>query len=391
MSPVIVLDRDIPFVEDIFSGIGEIVAVSGHEIGPYIVSRADAVIVRSITRIDETLLSGSSVTFVGTATAGIDHLDTEFLSDAGIRWSHAPGANAQSVVEYVLASISVIARRRNESIVGKTLGVIGCGQVGERLCKVAASLGMSVVRNDPPRAEREGGIGFESIQTCIRSSDILSIHTPLTLEGPFATHHLLDASLLRQAKPGAWLVQAARGGVVHERDALAARREGILGALVLDVFENEPTPSEESIHVADLATGHIAGYSRDAKRNGVLMMREAVINHFGLVDLQEDNSIATESVGDRVVLPVEIFDPEHPTWMESVVRQVYDIRSDDARFRRQMKNALEKTTAFHRYRAHYPARYAWSRFSAQPRNDKEARVLAALGFNVTRGASDQVE
>ncbi len=130
MSPVIVLDRDIPFVEDIFSGIGEIVAVSGHEIGPYIVSRADAVIVRSITRIDETLLSGSSVTFVGTATAGIDHLDTEFLSDAGIRWSHAPGANAQSVVEYVLASISVIARRRNESIVGKTLGVIGCGQVG---------------------------------------------------------------------------------------------------------------------------------------------------------------------------------------------------------------------------------------------------------------------
>lgn len=385
------LDRDIPFIEEIFSGIGEIVAVSGHEIGPDVVDRADALIVRSITRIDKNLLSSSSVRFVGSATAGIDHLDTEFLSASGIHWANAPGANARSVVEYVLAAISVIAGRRGKSVRGKTLGVIGCGQVGERLCRTAEAMGLRVLRNDPPRAQVEGSDSFVDLDTCVRHSDILSVHTPLTDMPPFATRHLLDERTLEQAKPGAWLVHAARGCVVEEAAALLARKEGRLGALVLDVFDGEPLPGQQAILIADLATGHIAGYSRDAKRAGAEMMRDAVVAHFGLGTDTSHRASASHAGPALLTLPESCQDPMDPEWMDAVVRQVYDIRDDDRRFREVMKatdagTASEEATrqararAFHEYRATYPARYTWSRYEAAPRNQAEAAMLSALGF-----------
>ena len=394
MSPVIVLDRDIPFIEEIFSGIGRIVVVSGHEIGPDVLSGADAVIVRSITRIDENLLSGSSVQFVGTATAGIDHLDTEFLSRSGIHWAHAPGANAQSVVEYVLASISVIARRDGQPVIGKTLGVIGCGQVGERLCRLAKSLGLRVLRNDPPRAEREGGHGFVDLEECVAAADVLSVHVPLTYSGSHPTQDLLDDRLLKMIKRGAWLIHSARGGIVAESAAMRARSEGQLGALVLDVFENEPMPSLKAIESADLATGHIAGYSRDAKRAGAVMMRDAVMAHFGLRLSANEPPSNTVGANRALRLPASVADPHHPEWMDAVVSQVYDIRTDDSRFRQVMieqdGGELRKegpdviqTKAFHEYRASYPARYTWSRYRAEPRNAQEAQALSALGFTIT--------
>jgi erythronate-4-phosphate dehydrogenase len=391
VSPVIVLDRDTPFLEEIFSGIGHIVAVSEHEIGADVLSAADAVIVRSITRVDKNLLSGSSVRFVGTATAGIDHLDTEFLSRSGIKWAQAPGANAQSVVEYVLAAISVIAARRKTSMLDKTLGVIGYGQVGERLCQVAESLGMRVMRNDPPRAEQEGADGFVDLQECVRSADILSVHVPLTQSGSHPTLQLLDERVLEMSKPGAWLIQAARGGVVKESAAIAARREGVLDALVLDVFENEPTPTDGAIDSADLATGHIAGYSRDAKRVGAMMMRSALVEHFGLRPKDEEQAASPEDPISTLKLPDSVRDPADPAWMDAVLRQVYDIRVDDFRFRQEMRKThgtreslqareLARSEAFHGYRASYPARFTWSRYKVEPRNVREANVLSALGF-----------
>lgn len=396
MSPIIVIDRDIPYVEEIFSGVGRIVAISGHEIGPQTVKSADALIVRSITPIDETLLSGSQVQFVGSATAGMDHIDTEFLFASGIRWALASGANARSVVDYTLATMSVIASRRNECVLNKTLGVIGCGQVGERLARVAESLGMDVLRNDPPRATEEGASEFVDLSRCLAESDIISVHVPLTSGGSFPTSALLAASEFVRMKPGAWLVQSSRGGVVDEQAAVEARKTGILDALVLDVFEGEPLPSLTVIDTADLATGHIAGYSRDAKRAGALMMRAAVLEHFNLTRQSAssgmDSSAGAGSVGESDVLIPEyaLGNPSDPTWMDGVVRQVYDVREDDRRFRAAMKNAADEETraeAFHAYRANYPARYDWSRYTVKSDNDEEAATLKALGFATTRKAS----
>lgn len=386
-SPVIVLDRDIPHAEDIFSGVGRVMAVHGHEIASETVRKADILIVRSITRIDESLLSGSSVGFVGTATAGIDHLDTEFLSESGISWANAPGANAESVVEYVLASIAVIASRDNTPWQSRTLGVVGCGHVGERLCRRGEALGMRVLRNDPPRARAEDGGKFVPLSTLLAESDIVSIHTPLTVGGEDQTHRLLDKDAIATMKSGAWLIQSSRGGVVDEAAAVQARRSGRLGALVLDVFENEPDPDAESVAAADLATGHIAGYSRDAKRGGVLMIRDAVLEYLGSESAQDKES--GPSHGD-VQWPLDEqgtpMSPGHPDWLDAVVRQVMDIRADDARFRQVVRSA-NAAQAFHQYRADYPIRHAWSKYLASG-NPSERKWLAALGFTVRNdGAS----
>lgn len=381
MKPLLVVDRDIPFAEEILSGLGEMRSVPGHQIGPDTVQDADAIVVRSITRVDASLLEGSSVRFVGTATAGIDHIDRAWLDTAGVAWASAPGANAQSVVEYALAAMTVIASRREVSWANRTLGVVGCGEVGQRLADRAALVGMRVLRNDPPRAEREGADGFVPLTYLLGQSDIVSVHVPLELDGAHPTRNLIDVEGLALMKPGAWLIQSSRGGTVEEAAAVRARSSGHLGALVLDVFENEPDPAAAAIDAADIATGHIAGYSRDAKRNGVLMIRDALQRHFGVQDTGE-RAERVEPHFLRLPSPKQgtLPDPDGTAWMDPLMSQVMDLRGDDARFRRVMREAENRALAFHTYRASYPARYGWSRYGAVPRSRAEQEMLKALGF-----------
>jgi len=376
LSPRIVLDAHIPGAADVFSSIGRVVALPGHEMDAEAARNADILIVRSITKVDESLLKGSSVRFVGTATAGIDHLDTEFLSASGIGWASAPGANADSVVEYVLGSIAVIAKRSGARWRERTLGVVGCGQVGERLARRAEDLGMRVLRNDPPRADMEGADGFVDLSMLLAESDIVSVHVPLEHDGCYPTWHLVDADGVLSMRPGAWLIQSSRGGTVDEQAAVQARRSGHLGALILDVFEGEPMPDPASVAAADLATGHVAGYSRDAKRNGVLMIRDAVRRFLGRTAEGADD--AATILGQLTRPPG--FGVDDPAWMDHVLRQVIDLCSDDARFR-DVIASNEPAEGFHAYRAGYPARYAWSRYAAwQDARLEERSMLAALGF-----------
>lgn len=376
LSPRIVLDAHIPGAADVFSSIGRVIALPGHEMDAEAVRNADILIVRSITNVDESLLEGSSVRFVGTATAGIDHLDTEFLSASGIGWASAPGANADSVVEYVLGSIAVIAKRSGAQWQERTLGVVGCGQVGERLALRAEELGMRVLRNDPPRVDIEGAGGFVDLSLLLAESDIVSVHVPFENGGRYPTRHLVDADGVMSMRSGAWLIQSSRGGTVDEQAAVQARQNGQLGALILDVFEGEPTPVPASLTAADLATGHIAGYSRDAKRNGVLMIRDAVCRFLGRTEKGGDDAA---TVLGQLARP-EGIGVDDPAWLDRVLRQVIDLRADDARFG-DIVASNEPAEGFHAYRADYPARYAWSRFVAWPDATLEERSkLAALGF-----------
>lgn len=377
----IVLDQDIPGAAEVFSALGTIIAVPGHEIDAHVVKNADVLIVRSITKVDETLLEGSSVGFVGTATAGTDHLDIGFLSASGIEWASAPGANAESVVEYVMASIAVIARRRATGWQGKTLGIIGCGHVGGRLATRAEAAGMRVLRNDPPRADKEDGGAFMDLYRMLPLCDIVSLHVPLDRSGSHPTVHLMDLKAFGLVRSGAWVIQSSRGGTMDEHRAVQARRSGYLGALVLDVFEGEPQPDPVSVDTADLATGHIAGYSRDAKRNGVLMIRDAVMRYLksGQTRCPAEDSligVLTRPL-DQDGRPVGI---DHPSWLDRVLRQVINIPSDDARFRAVVASP-DPVRGFHAYRAGYPARYSWSRYAAwSGATAEEMTLLEALGF-----------
>jgi len=370
----IVLDSHIPFAQDIFSKMGEVNAVAGHQIVPETVKKANILIVRSVTKVDKALLHGSVISFVGSATAGIDHIDTEYLSECGVEFASAPGANAESVVEYVLSSMSLLGAKYNVDFRSRTLGIIGCGHVGALLATRCAALGMKVIQNDPPREAVEGSTGFHNLESLLRQSDIVSIHTPLCTSGKHPTAGLIGSKQLSYLNTGAWIINTARGGICNEQDMVDARNEGHLGALVLDVWENEPTPALSSIDSADIATGHIAGYSSDAKRNGVHMIAKGIRQHFGLKELQK-GTIPAESN----VISLPNVSPSQPAFMHELISQMMDIASDDHSFRSVMKVESLRAESFHRYRATYPERWSFGRYASEADNE-HSDLLTALGI-----------
>ena len=399
MKPQIVVDQHIPFATELFSEIGEVHSVPGHKIDNSAVKNANAIIVRSITSVGEQLLRGSKVRFVGTATAGTDHLDTDFLSAADISWASAPGANARSVVEYVMAAISVIAIKRSTTWRDRTLGIVGCGHVGELLSQAAERLGMTVLRNDPPRAGQGGETEFVSLEFLMSHSDIVSVHVPLIRNGAHPTYHLIAEKELSFLKHGSWLIQSSRGSTCDESALIRARRAGVLQALVLDVFENEPLPFQESIVVADIATGHIAGYSVDAKRQGVEMVRTSLCSALG-IDVKDSTSsqhphpresqgMESHLIAEPQNLQGQSTGPSDLAWLDKVVRQMIDIRQDDERFRevmgcnRSREEAslfdTERKAAFHAYRASYPPRRAFSNYGF-PSDSPNQDMFRALGL-----------
>ena len=348
MNPTytIVADQHIPFISDIFSELGKLILIPGQSIGPETVENADILIVRSISKVNRHLLEGSRVTFVGSATAGLDHIDRGYLLENDITLAHAPGANALSVVEYVFACLAQFELETGSSFVEKTIGIVGAGNVGALLGRRCRALGMNVLLCDPPRAEQEGSESFVELPFLVETADIISIHTPLTASGRHPTTNLLNQNLIDRMKPKSWFIHTARGGVCDEGALVNAKKLGNIERLALDVWENEPTPNSESIAVADVATGHIAGYSIDAKIRGLHMIRASLMHYLG--------NEGPENI------PVQVADSSAPTLVpESLAQsigQLYPILGDDHRFRKAMQSKAERAKNFHAYRAEYPVR-----------------------------------
>lgn len=275
--PKIVVDDRIPYIKGQAERLGRCVYLPGNAISPRDVRDADALIVRTRTRCGASLLDGSSVRFVATATIGFDHLDTAYLERAGIGWANAPGCNAGSVAQYVHCSLLALGA----TLAGKTAAIVGAGRVGSVVGKKLREAGCRVLLCDPPRREREGG-AFVSLTEAAEAADIVCLHTPLTDEGPHATRHLLDKSFFDRLGRRPVLVSAGRGECIDSEALKQAIRTGRLGATVIDVWENEPCPDPELVAMADIATPHIAGYSADGKAAGTRMALEAVARFFGL-------------------------------------------------------------------------------------------------------------
>ena len=352
---IIVADQNIPFISDVFSDLGKLVLIPGQFIDQDVVKNADILLVRAITPITRQLLEGSSVTFVGSATAGVDHVDISYLQRAAIEFAHAPGANALSVVEYVLACLALFEAETGSPFIDKTIGIVGVGNVGSLLAQRCRALGMKVLINDPPKEEKEGKGAFTKLHALFERADIVSIHTPLTVNGVHQTQNLINKNLVNHMKPGAWFIHTARGGVCDERALVLAREQGGLEKLALDVWQNEPTPNADSISIADIATGHIAGYSIDAKIRGLHMVRSALLAFLGL-----NGSAIPPAVNSRMeALPVIEVNS-----LAAVIRQLYPVRKDDHRFRIAMKLNPEMSAAFHAYRAQYPVRRTFAAFKS---------------------------
>jgi len=350
----IIADENIPFVAECFSLIGEVEVVGGREITPGIVADADILLVRSVTRVGADLLAESGVRFVGTATIGFDHIDIEYLLRNNIGFASAPGSNANSAAEYVIAALLNVGQKHNLDLQGKSIGVIGAGNVGSRVTKKCAALGMQIYLNDPPLQRESSDAKYLPIKELF-DCDFITFHTPLTFEGVDKTYHLADEKFFKSLKERCVFVNASRGGVVDSSALKAAIKTGRLKAVVLDVWENEPNIDTELLEMVDIGTPHIAGYSLDGKVAGMIMIYKAACKYFGLSakfdveDFLPEPDVPQLEVNPQVGTEQDV--------LLGAVKKIYDIKADDARMRRILEERAERRGKFFgRLRKNYPVR-----------------------------------
>ncbi|MDQ5181171.1 4-phosphoerythronate dehydrogenase PdxB [Klebsiella variicola subsp. variicola] len=369
----ILVDENMPYARELFSRLGDVQAVPGRPVPAEALTDADALMVRSVTRVNEALLSGKAVKFVGTATAGTDHVDQAWLQQAGIGFSAAPGCNAIAVVEYVFSSLLMLAERDGFALRDRTVGIVGVGNVGGRLQKRLEALGIKTLLCDPPRADRGDEGDFRSLDALVQEADILTFHTPLYKEGPYKTLHLADESLISRLKPGTILINACRGPVVDNAALLKRLEAGQPLSVVLDVWEPEPDLNVELLKRVDIGTAHIAGYTLEGKARGTTQVFEAYSAFIGHPQQVALDTLLPAPEFGRITLHGPL---DQPT-LKRLVYLVYDVRRDDAPLRKVAGVAGE----FDKLRKNYQERREWSSLYVQCSDAQAATLLRQLGFN----------
>jgi erythronate-4-phosphate dehydrogenase len=339
----IVADENIPFVEECFSSIGQVKTFPGREITPGVVADTDILLVRSVTPVNEDLLAGNRVKFVGTATIGFEHIDIDYLKDSNIGFASAPGSNANSAAEYVIAALLEIGQKHNINLEGKSVGIIGVGNVGSRVAKKCDALGMKVYLNDPPLQRQTGDSKYLPIEE-LYDCDFITFHTPLTFEGPDKTFHLADEKFFKSLKSGCIFINTSRGSVVDSNALKKTTKSGKLKAVILDVWENEPNIDMELLRIVDIGTPHIAGYSLDGKVAGMIMIYKATCEYFGLnTKFDVEDFLPEPSVPRIKIKPTSGGEQD---MLLNAVRQIYDIRKDDVKLRQILSGPKETKGRF---------------------------------------------
>jgi erythronate-4-phosphate dehydrogenase len=379
----IVADANIPLLAEAFGPLGEVVALPADRITPSVLRDADALLVRSVTRVNEALLAASPVKFVATATIGFDHVDLGYLASRGIALASAQGSNARSVAEYVLAALAVLAKRGGYPMTRQVLGIVGCGNVGGRLARMAEAIGMKVLRNDPPLARQTGDPRYVPLDA-LADADVVTFHVPLERGGPDPTYHMINEALLARLKRGATLINTSRGAVAETAALKAAIADGRLGRVILDVWEKEPNIDVELLGRVDLATPHIAGYSYDGKVNGTRMVLEALCRHFGLRREWDPSPLMPPPANPRVSLPAGISIDEA---MYASSHAAYDVEVDDRRLRAIASEPPEnRAKLFDGLRKNYPVRREFPETTVEMAEPSAAvkTALEALGFRIRK-------
>ncbi len=343
----IVADDKIPYLKGALEPYAEMLYVPGKQIDKHIVKDADALLIRTRTKCTEELLEDSKVRFIGTATIGFDHIDTHYCDKNNIIWTNAPGCNSASVQQYVAAVLLKLAHEFNFRFKDKTIGIVGVGNVGSKVEKLARLLGMNVLLNDPPRARKEGNKDFVLLGNILYESDIITVHVPLNIVGEDSTYHLFNEKSFKKMKKGTWFFNASRGEVNETNALRTALLNGKLGGAVLDVWENEPDIDNDLINLAYIATPHIAGYSYDGKANGTAMAVNSLCKHFGLPlhDWYPDN-IPEPLTSDISINGIGKSDEDI---LREAVFATYKIEEDDQRLRLSPSD-------FEKLRGDYPLR-----------------------------------
>ena len=369
----ILVDENMPYARELFSRLGEVRAVPGRPIPTDALTDADALMVRSVTKVNEALLGDKAIKFVGTATAGTDHVDQSWLTQAGIGFSAAPGCNAIAVVEYVFSALLMLAERDGFALADRTVGIIGVGNVGGRLQKRLEALGIKTLLCDPPRADNGDEGDFRSLDELVAEADVITFHTPLYKEGQYKSLHLADEALIRRLKPGTILINACRGPVVDNAALLKCLEEGQNLSVVLDVWEPEPDLNLALLDKVDLGTSHIAGYTLEGKARGTTQVFEAYSQFIGQPQEVALSTLLPAPEFGRISLHGPL---DQPT-LKRLVHLVYDVRRDDAPLRKVAGIPGE----FDKLRKNYLERREWSSLTVECDDADAAELLQKLGFN----------
>ncbi|WP_350305141.1 4-phosphoerythronate dehydrogenase PdxB [Photorhabdus viridis] len=369
----ILVDENMPYAEQLFQQLGDVQAIPGRQVPEGALDNADAFMVRSVTKVNEELLKGSTVKFIGTATAGTDHVDQQWLSQAGVGFSAAPGCNAIAVVEYVFSALMLLAERDNFDLKDKIVGIIGVGNVGSRLAERLSALGIRVLLCDPPRAERGDAGEFWPLEKLVKEADILTFHTPLNQSGPYKTLHLAGAELLSALPDNRILINASRGEVVDNQALLAELKRGKKLSVVLDVWEPEPDLSLPLLELVDIGTPHIAGYTLEGKARGTTQVFEAYCRFLG----QPRKVVLSELLPEPDFSRVALHGNVTQSTLKRLIHLVYDVRRDDT----PLRQVAGQKGQFDLLRKNYLERREWSSLTVCCDNRESAELLASLGFS----------
>ena len=379
----IVCDKNMPFVAEAFGTLGDVLVKDGRQITPEDVRDAEMLITRSTTKVNAALLDGSAVRFYGSGVIGTDHIDISYLESHGITWMPAPGCNAESVATYITAALLWLSDHDKPPLSSRTIGVIGVGNVGKKVCRHAEALDMCVLASDPPRQRNPSDTDaqdFVSLEQILDEADIITCHVPLTKSGEDATYHLLGKEQFKKMKPGAIFINAARGPVI-ETDALLAALGKNIDHAVIDCWEGEPVYRPDLLARADLATPHIAGHSYEGKVNGTAIVYRK----------------ACEFLGRPADYPFTLPEPPVPEWeaeaaertdeaiLRDLVLTVYDIEADSRRLKEScVDDDAARAAAFDAQRSKYPMRreFASTRVSLTGASARLLTKASGLGFDI---------
>lgn len=371
----IIIDDKIPYIHGALEQVAEVIYLPGNKTTPEVVKDADAIITRTRTICNEKLLKDSSVKFIATATIGFDHIDTEYCEKAGIQWTNAPGCNAESVNQYIASALFSWSLKNRTELVGKTIGIVGVGQVGSRVAKTCETIGMKVLLNDPPRERKEGSGIFTDLKTIQQEADIITFHVPLNMTGEDATFHMANAEFLAGLKKQPLLINSCRGEVFDTKAIKEAHKSGLISGLIIDCWENEPDLDLELLQMADLGTPHIAGYSKDGKANGTMMSVQAVSRFFNL-GIDEWSPSGVE-LPENPLINIDGNQRREYSILAEVILSTYNIEVDDE----NLRNAL---SLFEKQRGDYPVRREFDSFTIEAKNVKVETLekLKKLGFRI---------
>jgi erythronate-4-phosphate dehydrogenase len=375
----IIADENMPNVEALFSHLGAVELVNGRALTHDQVKNADVLLVRSVTKVTRDLLEGSSVRFVGTATIGVDHIDLKYLAEANVAFSSAPGCNAEAVADYVFSGLSYLYLTKGLHWLSKKIGVIGYGNVGKSVYERFARMGCKVCVYDPLKMDSGSSVNFVSL-TDVLACDVISLHAPLTHSGSYPTKGMLGTEALSQLSAGAAIISAGRGGVIDE-PALIERHTQLNGDLhlVLDVWDNEPNINRALVSISDIATPHIAGYSKQGREKGTWMVYQALCQYLKL-NTPRISSKDAMSDGWLSAIRVRGGEPQEEMLARSI-HAIYDVARDDACLRFKYRQNKENNV-FDWLRKHYIERDELNTCLMSADISIAHNLLGAAGFSV---------